>query len=176
MFRADRIACMIKCFIIVATTVDGFIAEETSQVSTKWTSGADKSHFQEVSKRAGVIVMGLTTYKTIGKPLPERLNIVYAQKGTPLIEGVEMTDKSPEELLQDLEARGFKEVAICGGSSIYTMFMKSGLVEEIYITLEPRLFGSGIKLFNDKVSAKLSMIESKQLSPDVLLLHYKVLK
>ena len=166
---------MIKAFIITATTADGFIAQETSQVSTAWTSGADKKHFIELTKKAGVIVMGLTTFNTIGKPLPNRLNIVYAPTGTPEIQGVEITQKKPTELLTDLEKRGYKEIAICGGSSIYTMFMESGLVEKIYITVEPRLFGSGVKLFNKPMDKKLALESVKQPSNDVVILEYKVI-
>lgn len=164
-----------KSFIITAITLDGFIAEETAQVSTAWTSGADKKHFVELTKRAGVMIMGLTTFNTIGKPLPNRLNIVYAPLGTPQIAGVEMTDKSPKDLLTDLEKRGYSEVAICGGSSIYTMFMEAGLVDTIYATIEPRVFGSGVKLFNRSINKKMNLVNTTRLSEDVIMLEYRLI-
>ncbi|MDO8575624.1 MAG: dihydrofolate reductase family protein [bacterium] len=169
---------MIKAFIIVAHTVDGFIAPESVQgqsvASTVWTSGADKKKFVELTKKAGVIVMGLNTYNTIGRALPNRLNVVYAPAGTPQIAGVEMTAKSPIDLLKDLEARGFSEVAICGGSTIYTMFMEAGLIDKIYITVEPHLFGRGLTIFNKPLDIKLSLVKSENLSSDVLFLEYKI--
>jgi dihydrofolate reductase len=118
--------------------------------------------------------MGLTTFNTIGKALPGRLNVVYAPKETPPIEGVMMTDLSPKELLVDLEKKGYKEVAICGGSTIYTMFMQSGLVSKIYITIEPKLFGQGMTLFNKPLSADLKLVSVEKLSDDVLFLEYDV--
>ncbi|MFA5888925.1 MAG: dihydrofolate reductase family protein [Candidatus Paceibacterota bacterium] len=166
---------MVKVFIITAITLDGFISQETTQTSMAWTSGTDKKHFIEVTKRAGVIVMGLTTFQTIGKPLPNRLNIVYAPTETPQIIGVEITQKPPKDLLLDLESRGYEEVAICGGSSIYTMFMETGLVDTIYATMEPRIFGSGIKLFNKAIDKKLSLVNITKLSDNVVLLEYKVI-
>lgn len=171
---------MLKTFIIVAHTADGFIAPTDlagqAMPSTVWTSGADKKKFIELTKIAGVIVMGLNTFKTIGKPLPGRLNIVYAPKDTPPIDGVMMTDISPKELLVDLENKGYKSVAICGGSTIYTMFMQSGLVNKIYITVEPKIFGQGLTIFNKPISADLKLISVEKLSDDVLFLEYDVNK
>lgn len=165
-----------KVFIIVATTADGYIARDPGQVSTSWTSGADKKHFVEKTKSAGVIVMGLNTYMTIGRPLPGRLNIVYAPLGTPQIEGVEMTNKDPLELVSDLEKRGFKELAVCGGAGIYTLFLKAGLVDTIYQTVEPIMFGSGIKFINESLNVKLKLADLKKLSDDVILLEWQLVK
>lgn len=167
-----------QAFIIVAHTADGFIAPTDTagqaMPSTVWTSGADKKKFVELTKKAGAIIMGLTTFNTIGKALPGRLNIVYAPKGTPPIEGVMMTDLSPKELLADLYSKGHKEVAICGGSTIYTMFMQSGLVNKIYITIEPKIFGQGLTIFNKPISTDLKLVSVEKLSDDVLFLEYDV--
>src|ERR1035437_220047 len=140
---------MIKCFIVAALTADGFLAKDKNQVSTSWNSAEDKKHFVELTKRAGVVVLGSTTFETFGRPLKDRLNIVYSRSKK--YEGVEMTEDEPEVLLQKLEERGFSEVAICGGSSIYTKFFKAGVVDTLYITVEPVIFGKGITLFNDDI-------------------------
>jgi dihydrofolate reductase len=165
---------MIRTFIVAAMTADGFIARDNSVPSTAWTSKVDKKRFSELSKRAGVVIMGSVTYETIGKPLPGRVNIVYVL-GDKKYEGAETTTKSPAELIADLEKRGFKEVAICGGSTIYTMFMKSGLVDTLYLTMEPVIFGSGTRLFKEPIDAKLELVSSEKVENSTLL-EYKVLK
>src|ERR1035437_3880007 len=120
---------MIKAFIIACLTTDGYIGKHSTHAAM-WTSKEDKKRFIELTKRAGVIVMGQNTWTTLGeKPLKGRLNIVYSPTSLPVIAGMETTTKSPGELLKDLESRGFKEVAICGGSQIYTMFMKAGVID-----------------------------------------------
>lgn len=159
-----------KIFIIAAMTADGKIARNAGHAAT-WTSKEDKKFFVQKTKEAGVMIMGQNTYETIGKPMPGRLNIVYSKKQ---IEGVETTTKNPEELIKDLEARGYTEVAICGGSTIYTMFMKAGLVDTLYLTMEPLLFGEGMGLFNAELTADLKLASFKKLSDNVLLLEYKV--
>lgn len=164
---------MIKVFIIAAVSTDGFIAKDNQHSPMYWTSKVDKKRFVELTKRAGVIVMGSSTYKTIGKPLQERINIVYSKQQT--FDGVEITQDDPKELLSKLEARGFKEVAICGGSHIYTMFMKSGLVDTIYLTIEPVFFGKGMTIFNEELHYSLKLVSSAASeSTGSLLLEYKV--
>jgi dihydrofolate reductase len=70
---------MMNVFIIAAISADGLIAKDSDEKSTAWTSKADKKFFSERTKKAGVVVMGRKTFDTIGKPLSERLNIVYSK-------------------------------------------------------------------------------------------------
>lgn len=164
---------MISAFIIAAQSLDGFISPLEHTNSMSWTSGADKDFFKKRTKEAGVIVMGRTTFETIGKALPERKMIVYTSK--PLeIEGVETTQLAPKELLYKLEKEGYTEVAICGGSSIYSLFLESGLVSKLYITLEPVLFGNGIPLFTSVYQTRLELLSTTPLSQNTLLLEYQI--
>jgi dihydrofolate reductase len=167
-------------FIIVAQTTDGFIARlpaegagAKNQISTIWTSKEDSAFFKERTKQAGVVVMGARTFETIGKPLPGRLTIVYSEKDLPY-EGIEVTKKSPKELLAELEARGYKEVAICGGASIYTLFMEAGVVDTMYITTEPVTFGLGVPLFTKPITVHKTLIATRSLAENVVLNEYKV--
>jgi dihydrofolate reductase len=165
------------CFIIAALSADGYIARDSSAPSTAWTGKADKKRFVEISKHAGVVVMGQNTWKTFGgRPLKDRLNIVYSPERLPdMPEGTETTTKSPSELLTELESRGFKEVAICGGSMIYTMFMKSGLVNKLYLTVEPIIFGDGVRLFKESLDSRLNLVSCAQTEEGALLQEYDVI-
>lgn len=163
---------MFKVFIIAAVSADGFIAKD-SQHAALWTSKADKKRFIELTKRAGVVVMGSTTYKTLGRPLKERVNIVYSKNQS--FEGAEVTQDNPKDLIKKLEERGFKEVAICGGSHIYSMFLKAGVVDTIFLTIEPIIFGKGITLFNEDLHYFLKLKNSQASeSSGSLLLEYSV--
>ena len=161
-----------KTFIIAAVSADGYIAKDDKH-SAFWTSKADKARFVKLTKEAGVVIMGSNTYATLPRPLKERVNIVYSRNKT--FEGAETTQKPPRELLADLEARGFKSVAICGGSSIYSMFMKAGVVDTIYLTVEPIIFGKGIGIFNEDMlfHLKLKSVQESAESGS-LLIEYQV--
>lgn len=166
-----------KVFIIAAITVDGFIGKSSGHFPS-WTSPEDTKHFVNKTKEAGVVVMGSTTYQTIldhGKRLPGRRVIVYTSSPDKF-PGVETTQDSPAQLLDRLHAEGVELVAICGGSQIYSLFLNSKVVDELYITVEPLIFGSGVPLFADETDAKLKLLESTPLNSSTLLLHYAVLK
>ncbi|MBU0579412.1 dihydrofolate reductase family protein [Patescibacteria group bacterium] len=172
------------CFIIVALTADGFIGRDVAHNSTRWTSKEDAAWFNQRSKQAGAVVMGRATYDTINKPLPDRVTIVYSRdadearlvKNQSKLEKNQIyyTQAKPKDLLNKLDELGFNEVAICGGSSIYTMFMQAGVTDKLYLTVEPVLFGDGIKLFNKKLNIKLKLKSVKQLSSQTILLEYIV--
>lgn len=163
---------MISCFIIAALSADGFIAKDDKHSPFNWTSKEDKKRFIELTKKAGVVVMGSNTFATLPNALRERVNIVYSRSKK--FEGAETTSKEPAELVKELEARGFKEVAICGGSHIYTMFMKAGVVDRLFLTVEPILFGKGIGLFNDDLLYHLNLVSASQGENGSLLLEYTV--
>jgi dihydrofolate reductase len=160
--------------IVAAITADGFIARSQHELAD-WTSKEDKRFFHDFTKEAGVMVMGGTTYRTIGRPLPGRRNIVYSRQ-TDYPEGVELTQEAPAELVARLRKEDCKTLAICGGQSIYDMFLAAGVVDEIYLTVEALLFGQGISLLAKSPETKLHLLESRQLNDDTLLLHYEVQK
>lgn len=168
-------------FIIAALTVDGFIAEERKQTSLEWTSKEDKKWFNERTKQAKVMVMGRTTYETIGRGLPSRVTIVMSsqadEKPFPRLEEGEVyfTKLAPKNLLAELKKQNYSEVALCGGSSIYTQFLQAGVVNKLYLTIEPILFGSGVGLLNESLNINLKLVETKKLNDQTLLLEYDVL-
>lgn len=164
-------------FLIAALTADGCIAKNSLHTPLSWRSKEDREFFIARTRKAGVVVMGLNTYKTMRRPMPERLNVVYANAGeVSPAPGVEVTQKAPAELLKDLEQRGYNEVAICGGSTIYTMFMSAGVVDKLYLTVEPIIFGSGMKLFNKEIDAKLILGSMQKIGENTILLEYNICK
>ena len=168
-----------KVFIIAALTADGFISRNPGHSPLQWRSQGDKQFFIARTKEAKVVVMGLNTAKTSKRPMPERQNIIYAKSREELphwqeFEGWEVTQKDPAVLVQELSERGYDQVAICGGSTIYAMFMQAGVVNTLYLTVEPVLFGQGMNLFNQEVDKRLTLVSTTKLEDNTLLLEYGV--
>lgn len=168
-----------KLLLVMALTVDGKIAKESSQLAD-WTSLEDKKSFIELTKEAGVIIMGNSTYQTIGKPLPGRLNIVLTpetNKFTSIPGKLEYSSLNPTELLKNLEQRGYTKAILGGGAYTNKSFWELGLVDELILTIEPIIFGKGLALFADNnFETKLKLLETKALSSQTIRLHYQVLK
>jgi len=168
-----------EVILIAAMSIDGFIAplDKESLPSTIWTSSEDKQFFTEKSKEIGVMIMGSKTFMTIGKALSERKSIVmtsqpdrYQKFNDP---NLLFTAASPEEILTELNQQGIKQVALCGGASIYNLFLQKGLVDKMFLTVEPYIFGEGIKLFSGKIEKKFNLVNKRKLNEDgSLLLEY----
>lgn len=168
-----------NCFLIAAMTADGFIGRQKDDRSFTWTSAADKKFYIEKIKTAGAIVMGSRTFNNFDKYPPDSRWIIYTHQPEefinpkPEVIEAEATNEPPKKLLARLEKEGLKNIAICGGSSIYTLFMQAGVVHTLYLTMEPVLFGQGVRLFKNKIEQDLTLVESKPLSVQTLLLTYR---
>lgn len=167
-------------FIIAALTADGFIAKDAEHSPMNWTSRDDKRRFVELTKNAGVVVMGSKTFSTFPKPLKERLNIVYtrdpvkAEEIYEKAENLQFTNADPVELLKDLDTKGYSSVAVCGGSEIYTKFMKTGLVNKIYLTIEPVFFGTGVSLFKEHLEVPIELVSTERTETGTIFNEYNV--
>jgi dihydrofolate reductase len=168
-----------KVFMIAAQSADGFIGRDVHHRSLDWRSKEDAELFIRLTKETGVIVMGSKTFNTfrIRRAPPGRRLIIYTSRPEAMQgDGIETTSEEPRALVERLEREGATAVAIGGGASIYKLFMDSGLVDEVYLTIEPVLFGAGVPLFSGEVHARLSLIENRQLNDDTTLLRYAVKK
>lgn len=166
---------MIPVTLMMAITVDGKIAKDSTQFAD-WTSREDKKLFVEISKDHGVIMMGENTFKTFPAPLKERLNVVFSEQENPTeMPGVLWVKGSPEDTLIELEKRGYKTALLGGGSFLNSLFLEHKLISEIILTVEPKIFGSGLSLFNRDLDADLELLEHKTLNAHTLMLKYKVI-
>lgn len=159
----------------MAMTADGKIAKNSTQLAN-WTSHEDKKLFVEISKQHGVIMMGENTFNTFPKPLPGRLNVVFTKQENPEeINEVKWVSGEPEKVLEELEILGYKSALLGGGATLNSLFLKNKLINEIILTVEPKIFGSGLSLFNEDINADLELITMEKLNENTIMLKYKVI-
>lgn len=166
-----------KVILIMAVTADGIIARNGSHFPD-WTCTEDKQMFKRISQQAGVIVMGSRTYDTIGKPLAQRLNVVmtrHPERYAPS-ENLHFFNGTPANLLKELAAKGFDTVILAGGATINSMFMASNSIDEILLTISPKLFGQGLTIFKEPLDQDLRLLETKHLEPNTVVLRYAIKK
>jgi dihydrofolate reductase len=165
---------MIPVTMMMAITVDGKIAKDKTQFAD-WTSREDKKLFVEISKSHGVVMMGENTFKTFPAPLKERLNVVFTeQKNPPAQEGVKWASGEPADILNELEKIGYKSALLGGGSYLNSLFLEKKLITETILTVEPKIFGAGLSLFNKDLDVDLKLLEVKKLNDNTLMLRYQV--
>ena len=93
-----------------------------------WRLPADMQHFRRHTLGKPVL-MGRKTFESIGKPLPQRTNIILTHDLNYRAEGCIITH-SIEEALD--AATGSEETMIIGGASIYELFFP--LTNRLYLT------------------------------------------
>jgi dihydrofolate reductase len=90
-----------------------------------WSLPADLKRLKNLTE-GNTIVMGRNTLDTLGKPLPNRKNVVLTRNEEFVSEGVEVIHHIDE--IKNLEGKIF----IFGGADVYEQTMP--LVDEMYIT------------------------------------------
>lgn len=101
--------------IIVATDEDLLIGKKDSRNGMPWNVPEDLQHFKATTLNK-TILMGLTTYQAIGRPLPNRKTIVVSFE--PFEDERVEVRSSLEEVVEEYRSSG-EDLFISGGASIY---------------------------------------------------------
>lgn len=165
----------IKTILLMAQTLDGKIAKDADHFPD-WTGRADKKLFVQITREAGVLIMGRRTFDTIGRPLPDRKNVVMTRDPALVSrwDNLVYTTQSPPVLLAQLEAEGYRTVVLAGGAGINSLFARAGLIDELIITITPLIFGTGIGLFDAGLSLDLELEKISRLDAQRVCLRYRV--
>ncbi len=164
-----------KVTLLMALTVDGKIARHPGQL-IDWSGKADKKLFVQMTKKAGVLIMGSRTYDTIGHPLPGRKNIILTRNKARQSnrEDLIFTDQNPADLLDSLKADGYRQVILTGGSTINTLFARENLIDEVVVTIAPIIFGTGMGIFSEELDLSLKLKSVGTVDDELVILTYLV--
>ena len=121
--------------IIVAVAENNAIGKDNQLL---WHLPADLKHFKNITT-GHPIIMGRKTYDSIGKPLPNRRNIVVTRQVGLTIEGCEVVNTLTEAL--DL-CSSEDEVFIIGGAEIYKSAL--GLTQKLYLTTVHQAYAADV--------------------------------
>ena len=105
-----------KITIVAAIASNNVIGQKNS---LPWDIPEDLKRFKQLTS-GHTILMGRKTFDSIGRPLPNRTNIVMTKDTNYQKEGVEIVFDENEAL--DLIKNLNKKVFIIGGSKIYKLF------------------------------------------------------
>ncbi len=116
---------LISC--IVATSKNGVIGKDND---IPWYLPADLKYFKKITS-GHHIVMGRKCYQSIGRPLPNRTNIVLTRDPYFMSSNI-LVAHSIEEGLQIAHDNGESECFIIGGGKIYDQ--SRSLWDKVYLT------------------------------------------
>lgn len=153
--------------IIVAAAENGAIGNQNQLI---WKLPADLKNFREITSGKSVI-MGRKTFESIGRPLPNRRNIVITRQADYAPEGVEV-EHSLEEAIRQTAAE--PEAFVIGGAELYRQALP--LAQKIYLTRIHENF-EGDAFFPElgpewkEMSRKEGIVDEKNIYPHTFLVY-----
>ncbi len=111
--------------IIVAMDDNQLIGKDNT---LPWHLPADLGYFKKTTT-GKTVLMGRKTYESIGKPLPNRRNVIVSRNSEFKAEGCEIVDSIDAALNL---AKNDNEVMVMGGASFYEQMLPSA--DRLYIT------------------------------------------
>jgi len=162
----------------MATTLNGLIAGEDD--TTGWISEGEWNSYSQQVRDAGCMIIGRRTYEILTtqpefSEFAEVTVVVVTSSDLNLLSTKHSTARSPAEALEKLKDN--ERVIIAGGGILNGSFLAEGLIDEIYLDIEPFVMGKGVQLFSDHdFQANLELIEVNKLSSSEVQLHYKIVR
>ena len=173
-----------KKILVFVSSLDGKTTRWDNPFVRTWSSKDDQVYFSKLWKESELIVLGSNTYNADPiKPIPAHLVVVMTRNVSPYQQAeipgqLEFTSETPETLVRRFEKLGHSQMLVVGGAQVATSFFKDELIDEVWLTIEPRIFGQGNSFVaNEKLDVHLSLLSCEKLNDEgTLLTKYAVLK
>jgi dihydrofolate reductase len=171
----------------VASTIDGFIADENDRLDWLLQFGFDafRESYDNFLAEVGALVMGATTYEFILGEDPDRWDYgdrptwVLTHRDLPRISGGNITFAAEQDVAglheQLLAGAAGKNVWIVGGGDVAAQFADRGLIDELVVTIMPILLGSGKPLLPiSSVAGPLKLLRTSTFDNGAMELAYRM--
>lgn len=164
----------------IATSLDGYIARLDGSID--WLpvpeEGGEDYGYTKFYNSIEALVMGATTYEQVLSfgdwPYPGKFSYVLTHRDLSTTRtDVCFVQGGVEEVVKDVNKKGYQRVWLVGGGKVAASFMEQGLVSEYMIGVIPIILGSGISLYQSVPEQKLDLIETNTFSSGVVGLRYR---
>ncbi len=173
-----------NCKVFIATSLDGYIADKNGNID--WLHSIpnpenDDMGYSDFMSAVDALIMGRNTFETVcgfGIPWPYAKPVFVLSNSLksipPDLEGkVFLVKGSLKEVIDSIKDNGFSQIYIDGGKTIQS-FLKEDLIDEMTITVIPKLLGGGTPLFSELPKRlNFGCINSKIFLNKVVQCHYK---
>lgn len=158
--------------VFIATSLDGYIADKDGGID--WLHSIPNPDnidmgYNEFISQIDALVMGRTTFETvcgfdIEWPYKKKVFVLsnsLTDIPEELKDKVELVKGNLKDVLENIHKKGFHNLYIDGGKTIQS-FLNEDLIDEMIITIIPKILGNGIPLFaNIKKQLDFECVDSK---------------
>ncbi len=161
----------------VASSIDGRISLAAKK-RPDWTSAEDWKFFQNKLALSDAVVVGRNTYEAAKTRLQKRNTYVLSSKVKNPVRRGHVTFVNPKRTDIATLLKGYKNVAVIGGARVYQEMLDKNLLDELYLTIEPLVFGRGTPMFaGGSKTRKFKLVSVKKLNATgSILLRYQVIR
>lgn len=173
-----------KVILVFVSTLDGKVTKWGNPHVRGWTSLEDQHYYKEIWEDGNLFVMGSNTFIADEFPASgKHLLMVMTRDPTKFkqreVPGqIEFTNKTPVELVNYFKNKGFEKMMVVGGAHVATSFFKEELIDELWLTMEPKIFGSGGNFVTDtQMEINLQLLNCEKVNDlGTLITKYAVMK
>jgi dihydrofolate reductase len=173
-----------KTILIFVSSLDGKITRWGEPNVRLWSSHQDQDYYKKVWNESRLIVMGSATFNAdTFNPSPDHQIMVMTghpdrYKNAMVPGQIEFTNETPIELVDRFINKGHQQMLVVGGPHVATSFLKEQLIDELWLTIEPRIFGTGQNFATDaKLDIDTRLIQIEKVNDQgTLITKYAVLK
>ena len=187
-----------KLVLIVATSLDGFVAGENGELTSFDASEENLQFVCDISEEGDTALFGRLTFQLLDSYWPTAENLPNASKGTtrfarwynnasklvvsttlhlPSANNTTVISEDVLEGITKLKEQAGKNILLFGSPMVYQSIAEAGLIDDYWIYINPVIFGKGIPLFaGTKEEIKLTLLETKQFPNGEIALNYVVNK
>jgi dihydrofolate reductase len=166
--------------VYIACSLDGYIATLDGKLDWLISAGrADEDYgYDEFMGTIDALAMGRGTYDFISDvdpwPFEGKPVFVFTHRPPAPRLGVTFLAEPPLDAVARWTDDGYNRVYVDGGQ-IISSFLAEGLIDDITLTVAPRLLGRGIKLFQPGGEAsKLELLATKSYPSGMVTLKYTI--
>ncbi len=169
-----------RVLLYVASSLDGYIAREDGAVD--WLFDPYAHGYEYFYEDIDTVIMGRKTYdqaKTFEEaPYSSKRAIVFSRMSTlPPYEGLEYTTHPPEVVVKELKEEEGGMIWLVGGREISELLIAHELVDELIISVHPKILVKGIPLVSSmEAQCDLKLITYEVFKSGLVQLRYEILK
>lgn len=157
-----------RVVLYVANSLDGYIAREDGSVD--WLFDPYAHGYEFFYEDVDTVIMGRKTYDQAlsfeEAPYSSKRAIVFSRAAQPSpYAGLEFTSEPPQDVVRRLKEEDGGMIWLVGGREISELLIANELVDELIVSIHPKILISGIPL-----------VASKECAVDLKLVTYEVFK
>ena len=173
-----------RTVLVFVSTLDGKVTKWGESNVSLWSSQEDQKYFKKIWNDSKLLIMGSNTFNADPiKPSSNQLLVIMTREPSKYIKyevsgQLEFSNKSPGQLVLHFAKEGYEQMLVVGGAHIGTSFLKEQLIDELWLTIEPRIFGAGSNFaIEEKLDINLHLLSCDRVNEQgTLITKYAVMK